>query len=188
LIIEEQIESYEYVVLLDEELGADAACPILETGQASQMLLVEARPRRLVIMAILPSFATRVRAALAGRSISEDRLGVLSCDGQTDWSRIRCLGLLLQQKRDAEVLLLCQRFGGRRWRCLIDALLPEDAARRIHIRGLAHHAYDETNWWQLKPGILKVFDSYLAYVHVKLFGEDEEWQPWDPDACELQLR
>jgi hypothetical protein len=187
LVVDEGTAPATYVLPLDGLTPHRQAIRLAEADPKARVLLLEPPPRRLVAYGILPPDEAWIQEALsaAGRG---DGVRVIHCAGHGDWDRVRELARLLEDEPRAEVVALCQRFHGRRWRRLRDALLPPAAAARVRLVSVRDPAYDEADWWRHKLGVLAFFDAYLGYAYVSLHGEDEGWRTWDPDDYEKSLR
>ena len=56
-------------------------------------------------------------------------------------------------------------------------------------QALADRRYDETNWYRQRAGAIDLFDSYLGWGHVKVYGDAlGDRDEWDPDAYRNSLR
>lgn len=140
-------------------------------------------------MGIMPPFEELVRRELVRRGLSGDCLTVRSHTGTTTWEQARCLSGWLCERPEVRVVVLCDRFGSRRLRCILDRVLTEAEAGRVNIRAVAHPWYDETTWWQCKEGMLGLFGGYLQLGYVWLGGDDStERAEWDLEQFEKALK
>jgi hypothetical protein len=82
---------------------------------------------------------------------------------------------------------LCDRFSSRRTRCLFERELG-GLSPRVHWRALPDRRYDERNWQQSRTGVVSLFDSYLNWGHVWLYGDTlGDREEWDPDQYQNNL-
>ena len=158
-------------------------------GFAPAILLIDHRPGRLQRMGITLPYLTVTRRELAVRGVPASSVTVIPDQAGTDWDRARCLRDWLEQHPAARIAVLCNRFGGRKLRYILDTILGAEAAGRVRLLGLPERSYDEHDWWQHRQAIVDVFDSYLNLTFTRLSGEDhEKWREWDPKEYEKTLR
>jgi len=189
LVVEERGTAAYVLILASADRRDDHTASLYHSGSVSGVLLVESRPKRLERMGFKSSFVTLTQNELAARGVPRDAITVLPGQARTDWDRARILRDWLQQKPAVAVVVLCDRFGGRRLRYLFDQILGADDARRVRVSALPERRFDETDWWQHRLAIVNVFDSYLRLAYDRLSGEDsEEWREWDPEDYNKKLR
>ena len=78
---------------------------------------------------------------------------VLLSHGRGDRNFARTLDAWLRAHPGATVLWACPQFRSARVRQILDAVLGPADARRVRVRGLADHRFDETNWWSSRQGL-----------------------------------
>src|SRR5262249_32153878 len=149
----------------------------------------ERRPKRLERMGFVPTFESVSQRELALRGVRPESITVIPGKTRTDWERARCLRDWLAIQPTRRVLVLCDRFGARRLRYVLDKTLGPDCAGRVRLIGLSERSYDENDWWQHRSGAVHVFDAYLNLAYAWLCGEEtEEWHEWDPEEFKQALR
>jgi hypothetical protein len=82
------------------------------------------------------------------------------------WREAYALQAWMQQKPDARVVLLSNRFDGRRWLHVLDTVLGAERRQRVSICALSDPRCNETNWWRTRSGFKNVFRACveLAYA------------------------
>jgi uncharacterized SAM-binding protein YcdF (DUF218 family) len=179
----------DYVLILDGDGRYDRAASLYHSGSATRILLVESRPKRLERMGFRPSYITLSQRELAARGVPQDAVTVIPGQSRTDWDRARRLREWLQQQPAMSIVVLCNRFGGRRLRYIFDEILGADYAGRVRVSALPERGFGESDWWQNRQATVYVFDSYLRLAYDRLSGEDsEEWREWDPQEYSKKLR
>jgi hypothetical protein len=186
LVVEQEIEPAEFVMLAESGWHHEEAAQLCRDGLAKRVLVIEGQARRTQQLGLLPAGADFARVGMAEQGI-DGKVMAIEIEGHTDWGRVRRLGQLLEEQPEARVTVLVSRFGSRRWRSLVDRILPADQAERVRVRGVAVYPHDETNWWRSKEGVLDIFNATLAYGFGRLNGEDRDGPMWDPDQYEQEL-
>jgi hypothetical protein len=188
LIIEEHGPA-DYVLILDGDRRYDQAAKLYHSGSAPRILFLEGRPRRLERMGIEPSPLSLSERELAARGVPPDVITVIRGQALNDWDRARQLREWLERQPRVNVLMLCDRFGGRRLRYIFQQILGPEFAARVRIRALPDRQFGEDDWWHHRPATVYLFDSYLRLAYDRLCGEDrEEWGEWDPEEYSKTLR
>src|SRR5262245_52746831 len=140
----------EYVLPLEGAGHFGEAARACKAGEAGKVLLLLGRPGRLHQLGVLPGDEALLREELLAQGVGGWPVEVVRTGAASDWERARGLGSWLQERPQARVTALCHRFGGRRWRWLLDRLLPPDVAARVVLRTIPHPLYDERDWWREK--------------------------------------
>ena len=109
--------------------------------------------RRLVEVGAVPTFGSLSRSALAAEGVPAWDVDVLLSHGRGDRNFARTLDAWLRAHPGATVLWACPQFRSARVRQILDAVLGPADARRVRVRGLADHRFDETNWWSSRQGL-----------------------------------
>jgi uncharacterized SAM-binding protein YcdF (DUF218 family) len=188
LVIDEQGPA-DYVLILNGDGRYDKAASLYHSGTARRILLVEKRPKRLERMGFKLSHVALSRRELAARGVPPDVITVLPGQARTDWDRARRLREWLKTQPIVDVLILCDRFGGRRLRYIFNEILGAEYAGRVRVSSLPERRFGENNWWHNRVATVYVFDSYLRLAYDRLSGEDsEEWREWDAEAFSKRLR
>jgi hypothetical protein len=189
LVVDEPPPDADALLVLDGDRCFEQAARLYHAGGAGRVLLNEHRPGRLQQMGILPSFTELARRQLTAARVPGQALEVLPGETRSNWDRARLLRDWLCQHPGARVTVLCDRFGSRQRRCILDRVLDPEEAARVRVYALPHRSYRETDWWRSKQGILDLFDAYVVLTFTWLVGEDkDEWREWDPEAYERALR
>ncbi len=136
---------------------------------------------------MLPPRTQRERHFLETHAVPATVIQILPGETRNDWDRARILLDWMREHPEEHVALLCNRFGSRRLRIILDRVLGSDA-RRVHLVALADRRYDETNWWRSKDGVVAFWDGFSHLGYVSLAGEGDGPGPsWDADAWERSL-
>jgi uncharacterized SAM-binding protein YcdF (DUF218 family) len=190
LIVDEPSAVADYVLVLPGvDRRYDRAAQILQAGSAASILLVERRPKRLERMGLLPSFESVSQHELVSRGVPASSITVIPGQTRTDWERARRLRAWLDSQPATRIVVLSERFGGRKLRYVLDKTLGADYAGRVRLLGLPERSYDENDWWRHREGVVKIFDAYLNLAYTRLCGEEsEEWREWDPEQFKKTLR
>jgi hypothetical protein len=121
-------------------------------------------------------------------AVPEQAILIVPGQGRTDWDRAQSLRGWLDANQTAEVTVLCRRFHGRALRSVFRNVLAKEQMNRVQLVGVRDPLYDETNWWQSKPGALAFFDGYVKLIFNWTCGpETDRWREWDPDEYEKAL-
>lgn len=175
------------IVLLRGDRMHDAAAGRVREGRAVEVLLIAKVPLRHEALGVVPLRTEIDRRALEDRGVSASVIRTLPGQARDDWDAARALHDWLRDHPEAQAAVLCDRFGSRRLRVLLDRVLGPDAAR-VHVMGLPDRRYDETNWWRHKDGLAGWWDGAVALGYVWLAGEgDKPRAKWDLDAYERAL-
>lgn len=190
LAVEERFAAADYVLVQPYGDGRyDRAAALYREGLVRSVLLVERRPTRLERMGLLPTFETVTQQALTARGVPAEAIIVIPRPVRSDWERARCLRAWLEHQPAVSILVLSDRFGGRKLRYVFDQTLGPDYAARVRLLGLPDRHFDETNWWKKRIGAVDIFDTYVRLAFTRLVGEgSEEWREWDPKEYEKSLR
>lgn len=187
LIAEDPPAHTDGVLLLGADRELDRAASLYHAGEAHEILLVQDRPGRLQREHVLPPRVELAQRGLAARGVPEAAIRVLPGEAREDWEAARRLGAWLRDNPGVSVSALCDRFGSRRERHILDAVLGADA-RRVYLRAEPHRGFDETNWWRHKDGFLHLLTASIRLTYAELAGEDREpWREWDIDDYEKTL-
>lgn len=177
-----------YIVLWEPDEMASEAAQLTHAFPAMRLVLIEERPRLSERLGGRPDTVERARKYLRHHSVPEQAILVVPGQGRTVWDRAACLRDWLDANPAAEITVLCSRFHGRQLRRTLTKVLGKHEAERLHIVSVRDPLYDETNWWQSKPGALAFFDSYVRLIFNWTCGPDtDRWSEWDPDEYEKTL-
>jgi hypothetical protein len=150
----------------------DAAAARVRDG-ATEVLLIERVPLRHEALGVIPVRTEIDRRALEARGAPAPAIRVLSEQTLDDWDGARVLRDWLRDRPEAHVAVLCDRFGSRRQRIILDRVLGPDAAR-VHVVALPDRRYDETNWWRSKDGVAGWWEGLVTLGYVWLAGEGDK--------------
>lgn len=191
LIIQDTLEATHAVAVFGDTGGAEClkeAARMYQEGSASQVLLFQEQPRRLVRMGILSPTAEISRQALEELSIPPEAITILRYSSRSQWDQIRRLQEWLHKHPQADVTVLVGEFESRKLAQICNQVLNPGDDECLHWRSLSDRRFDETNWWKSKPGVLAFADGIVRLSHVWLCGEPTSPAPeWDPDAYERNL-
>jgi hypothetical protein len=191
LVLEEPLPgAVDYVLVQPYGDGRyERAAQLYHAGLARSILLVERRPSRLERMGLLTPFETLTQQALAARGVPASAITMIPGRVRTDWQRARCLRGWFEQQPPVRIVVLCDRFGGRKLRYVFDQVLGNAYADRVRVLCLPDRRHDESNWWRQRTAVVDIFDTYVRLAFTRLVGEsNEEWREWDPKEYEQTLR
>jgi hypothetical protein len=188
LIVEDPVREVDALVLLNGDRLWERAAALYHAGAAKRLMLFHDAPGRLERLGVLPDPDEEIRREREKYTIPETAVEVLKIEKHGDWNRARRLRDWLNEHSEAQVFILCDRFSSRRAHCLYTRELG-GLSERVHWQALPDRRYDETSWQRNKVGVLQLFDSYLSWGHVWLYGDAlGDQQEWDPDAYQNKLR
>jgi hypothetical protein len=189
LVIDEPAAA-NYAVLVGRSDGCyEQAADLYRSGSVAGILVLEHRPERLERMGFLPTFTTLTRREFTARGIPLSAITVIPGEKRSNWDHARRLRDWLQRQPGHSLVILCERFDGRRLRYILDSVLGPEYAGRVQLLALPGNPYDERDWWRNRLGIAHVFDCYVRLAYVRLWGEDRvEWREWDPEDFKKRLR
>jgi hypothetical protein len=190
LVVDQPAATADYLLILpDADRRYDHAAQLYHAGSATSILLVERRPKRLERMGFQPTFEAMSQRELTARGVPANAITVIPGKARTDWERARCLRDWLREQPPVRVLVLGDRFGGRKLRYILDQVLETEYASRVRLRALPDRSFDESDWWQYRGSTILMFDAYLNLAYARLCGEEtEEWREWDPEEFKKSLR
>jgi hypothetical protein len=187
LIAEEPDNGATWLVLLDRNLDPECAAKYIRAEEGAQVLLIGWVPERTEALGVLPLRAERERQFLVSRDVPVSAIHVWPEQTRDDWDRARALGAWLREHPEVQVAVLCDRFGSRRLRIILDRSLGADASR-AHVTAVPDRRYDETNWWRRQEGTVHTWYGFTSLSYVCLVGEGDAPTPnWDLDAYERAL-
>jgi hypothetical protein len=190
LVVDEPAAAADYLLVLPGVDGRnDYAAQQYHSGSASRILLVKHPAGRLERLGLQASFESLTRHELASRGVPQESIKVLPGKVSNDWNLARRLLEWLQQQPDIHVVVVCDRFGGRRMRHIFDSILGAEYSGRVRLTSLPDRSYDENNWWKHRLATVDVFQTYVRLAYVRMWGEDrEEGREWDPEEFKKTLR
>jgi hypothetical protein len=188
LVVEDPVREADAALLLSGDRLPERAADLYRDGTVKRLLLVRGAPGRLQRIGAVPDVTEAYRAALERCEVPATAVDVLETEKRGDWNSARRLRDWLREHPDAQVIVLCARFGSRRTRCLFEQELG-GLAGRVRWLALADRRYDEADWYRHRAGAVDLFDSYLGWGHVKVYGDAlGDRDEWDPDAYRNSLR
>ena len=187
LVVGETPEQFSAIAILEGQRYYPTAAAVQRAHPHCPVMVFQPGDQRLEQFGVLPTTAETARRALTASGTPAERIEVLDCADRFDATRIERLGAWLNGQPDAQVLLLCDRFGSRRVRRTVDDVLGADAAR-VAVHGVVHPWYDEDSWWQRKEGAVDLLNNYVSLAYVWLNGPDRANGPrWNPDDYRRSL-
>lgn len=174
LIADEPDQGATALALLGGDRVHDAVAARVRDGGDVEVLLIAAVPRRLEAFGLIPPHTEIDRRALEGRGVPAAAIRVLPGQARDAWDGARVPRDWLRDHPEARVTVLCDRFGSRRLRIILDRVLGPDAAR-ARVAALADRRYDETNWWRSEAGFTCYATEYVKLAYYGL-GEDRSCQ------------
>ncbi len=164
LVIEEPRAGAQAVLLAGGESQFDVAAQEHARG-AKVIWLRRGLPDRLERLGIVGSAEANTRRELQQRGIPADDVSSLA-DEPVDNSRVgEVLCDWLRRHPDSQINVLCDRFSTRKWRLMLRRSAAPDCVSRIHLVSLPYRSFDETNWWQSKPGQRTILNGYLKLFY-----------------------
>ena len=171
LIFDEDVSAPASVFLLSaSKAGIDEAAALYHRKLASRIIIIRQPPSRIEQMGLAgPAITTRME--LVQRGVPEHLQCVLPCADRSPWAvAVAMRGWLSEHPADVG-LLVCNRFGSRRARYILDRVLDRSEQNRVGVRALPDPRYDETNWWRGKEGLLDLFHSYVGLGYCYANGD-----------------
>jgi hypothetical protein len=172
LIADEPDRAAAAVLLVRGDRRHDAAAARVRDG-AGEVLLIERVPLRYEALGVVPTQTETNGRALEARGVPASAIHVLSEQTRDDWDGARVLHDWLREHPGADVAVLCDRFGSRRERIILDRVLGPDASR-VRVVALPDRRYDESNWWRSKDGLARWWDRFVSLCYVWAAGEGDE--------------
>jgi len=174
--------------LPDGDFGYDSVLGLMQSRGLERVILLEPRPRRLVVDGLQKSFVERSQLELERRGVPGSAILVIHSRSRTVWDDARGIRGWLSEHPDERVVLFCSPFEGAARRRVLDCVLgPRDAAR-ARVLGVPNARFDTDSWWRSRTGVKHWMFGALDLAYVWLHGEDREIpEPWDPDQYEARL-
>jgi hypothetical protein len=189
LIAEEPLRKTQCALVLERSCPLDEIASLYREGMVAEVVLFQHPLGRADAMGIVPPKIEALQHALAERGIPRERMAVLDSQPGTGWDYLRIVRTWLESRPDVEVTAFVDRFDSRAWQHRLHGVLPPSLWPRIHLHTFAPRAYNESNWWRSKLGVVALFNGYLRFLHVVGHGEETATAPaWDPDAYIRGLR
>jgi hypothetical protein len=189
LVADQGQQDAKFVLVVDGDRRYDAAAALYREDPSRRVVLIEPYPTRLVQVGALPSFEAISRRELHARGVPEEAVTVIPGKARTAWEETRLLRSWLKEHPDAQLLLLCDRFGSSYRRHVLDSTLPAGEAARVRILALPDRRYDETNWWKSRRGAKEWLVGLTTLVYASCRGEGRLCcEQWNPDDYENDLQ
>jgi hypothetical protein len=187
LIVDESAEDCTHVWLIGGDRCLEEAARLYRQDPQRVILIAESPLERLVEMGLLPAFHELAQRELQNRNVPQQAIRLVRGRPRDGWQAARLMDQALRDQ-DPQVLVLCDRFGSRRQRLILNRQLSDSLRARFRVRGLTDRRYDETNWWKSRGGIRTVLLSGISLSHVWWYGEPaERRRRWDADTLEQKL-
>lgn len=161
LIVDDRNEPASAVLILDGDRQFDSAAQLYRAG-AKTVLVYRCRPDRLVRMGILLPGDELARRELLKRGVSNQDFEVLDCESSCRSRIAAALGQWLAEHPDQTVNVLCERFTSRTWQTVLRRAAEPALAGQVRIVALPNRQFDESNWWQSKPGTMAFLNNYIS--------------------------
>lgn len=190
LIVDEpQPPAPAYVLVCSGDRRCDVAADLYRRRAAEGVLLVEEHPPRLVREGIVPSREALAQRLLADRRVPQDIVTIIPGLARNEWQAARLLAGWIQERPDAHIVVLCDRFDSRRQRHVLAAALRAEQKGMISMRALPDRRFDERNWWKSREG-LKAFFKCAVSAAYDYWCAEPAWIPqeWSPDDYERALK
>ena len=171
LIVDMHVSVPSSIFLLSPSKAAiDEAAELYHKRLASRIIVLRQPPTRFDQIGLVGPSST-ARTELVDRGIPEHLQLVLPCAGRSTWAFATAMKGWLSEHPADVALLVCNRFGSRRARSILDRVLDQSERARVGVRALPDIRYDETNWWQRKEGLLDLFQAYVRLGYSYANGE-----------------
>jgi uncharacterized SAM-binding protein YcdF (DUF218 family) len=188
-IVDEGSPDDAYVVIGGGDKRYEIAAERVLRGRCPRILLFQGRRSRLVIDGIVPPGYETAIEQLSEHGVDLPRIHVIEGETRDLWECADRLNGWLASHPGARVVILCERFGSRRMRYVLDHVLPEDLSERVAVEALRDRRYDESNWSESRTGWKSLFGAGLGLAYCAIAGRPAVYpEPWDPDIYEQQLR
>ncbi len=162
LVFEDRQAPTAAVLLLDGDRQFDAAAQLYRGGRRT-ILVYRSRPDRLIRMGVLPRGDELARRELSKRGISNEDVVVLSGELNSRSVIAATLANWLREHPEESVSVLCDRFTSRVWKLTLQWAADPGITERVRIVAIPNRRFDETNWWQSKPGLLAFVNGFLRF-------------------------
>ncbi|HEY3966487.1 MAG TPA: hypothetical protein VGM05_18135 [Planctomycetaceae bacterium] len=150
------------VLLLDGDRQFDTAARLYREGRRT-ILVYRSRPDRLVRMGVLPQGDELARRELSKRGVSNEDVVVLAGELNSKSVIAAAVGNWLREHPEQTASVLCDRFTSRVWKLNLQWPADPGVTERVRIVAIPNRRFNETNWWQSKPGLLAFANGFLRY-------------------------
>jgi hypothetical protein len=189
LVVDQRPDRIDCVLVGGGDGRFDLAAQWYVNDPALRILQIEPYPECLVREGFEPAAAERLYLEMQKREVPADAVTIIPGETRTAWESAHQLDQWLLANKNCHVVVICDRFGSRVERLILNRTLRPDHAQRVFVRGLPDRRHDETNWWQVRSGAKQLVRDWLRLAYVGLIGEQTPTLvPFDPDAFEQQLQ
>ena len=157
----------------------DATVQLLADGMIEQILIVDKRPRRSVVLGAASKYEDIVAGELAARGVRPEQYRVINTDASTSHDLILESDSVIADEKDSNCLVISAAIRSRYFRKIIDQSLPQQRAARYRVRAITTGNVQASNWWRSRGGVRKVMSNGLRLIFVACIGKSEV-DPEDP--------
>lgn len=159
------VESGSHLLLLDAAEGDSIAAEVWQKHPDQRILVLQKLPGRPMELGVLPPFDVFIRHRMEEKGVRAEAIEVIPGSALDQESHVRQLQGWLEDHPEAKVVGICDQLSGRTWRSLLDRILPEDEAKRVHLHAVVRPKTNAANWWKTKVGIIFVLQQYLTFLY-----------------------
>jgi hypothetical protein len=193
LIVNEDCPIADYVWIADGDHCGDRcfdrAAQLYRKRPSMRIILVAQYRQRIVQIGVQPPPEAIGRRELASRGVPSAAVIVIPGRARNAWEEVQLLTSWLASQSGAEVLLLCDQFGSRLQRHIVDSVMDANGAKHIHIDPLPNRRFDEHDWWRKRDGVKHLGLSFLELLYAWYRGAPgEAAETWTPADYERTLR
>jgi hypothetical protein len=165
LIVNEECPITGYVWIADGDRCFDHAAQLYRNRPSTRIILVAKFRQRIVQIGVQPPPELISRRELASRGVPPEAVIVIPGSAQNAWEEAQLVASWMASRSGAEVLLLCDQFGSRLERRIVDSVMDASGTKHIHIQPLPNRRFDENDWWRNRDGVKHVGLSFLGLIY-----------------------
>ncbi|MFK8115160.1 MAG: hypothetical protein AB8B91_23360 [Rubripirellula sp.] len=150
----------------------DAAAEMLNNDELDEIVLVDQRQPRSVMIGANSGLDVNGTRELTSRGVPADKFRVVQTDAQTLHQMYREYDREFKTSEAEECLVISTSTLSRYYRHVIDQSLPlRSSAYRL--RSIEPKANDNSTWWHTRSGVRRVMNHGLRLLFVLCHGESE---------------
>ena len=157
----------------------DATARMLADRSFEQVLIVDQKPRRSVVLGAMPEFEERVAKEFVARGITPEQFRVINTEARTLHQLFRQSDSLIAEEHGATCLVISAESKSRYYREIIDQALPAERANHYRVRAITANKVQASTWWRSLHGVRQVMVHGLRLIFVRCFGQSQV-DPADP--------
>ncbi len=151
----------------------DFATDMAQRRQYDHFLLVQSAPNRTVAIGVADDPLVVSKRNLLRRGIAEERIEVIPGSARNRWEAARQLQAWLRRNPTRRVHILCDEWGSKSERVMLDRTLEAGVAARITVQGVPDPRYDTSTWWRSRRSLHAMYAGYVSLFYTMAVGEPE---------------